>query len=352
MTSSEPHLVTVQFKDRRIDAVDGAVLGDGKKWLLLAAVKSGARRNGYLLIRQSYVRRLVPAGRFTSLAATVVGSWPPAPLTNADGNEVELDLDHKLLPIRTLGQNFKILGYHYERRKGEGLVDGVPGTVGSESVRFRIVGDDGVIRSSSTKLDRDSLIAVEISSPRLEKLAERMIEAPRVEESAVEATVVEEPSEEPKFMVRLGMPQDIAGIQALHQRDGFAPPAARFLERVMDDPDSLLVVAEDREGAVVGGAKANFIPASVTEPEGYYLSGIRVADGHRREGIGRELGAARLDWLRRRAQCAYATAPAPNQPGRRYLGALGFSEIPTPNPRTQPTDSVLMEIVFDESRAH
>lgn len=335
MTSIEPHLVTVHFKDRRIDSVDGAVLGDGKRWLLLAAVRSGARRNGYLLIRQKYVRRLVSVGRFTSLAATVVGSWPPAPLTDRSGNELDLDLDHKILPLRTLGQHFDVLGFHYERRKGEGLVDGVPGAVGNESLRFRIVNDNGTVRQNSTKLDRDALIALEIASPRLAKLAAKM-----------------ESAEEPRFMVRQGKPADVPGIQALHQRDGFAPPAKSFLERVMKDENSLIVVAEDRTGAVVGWAKTNFVPSSVTIPEGYYLSGIRVHDDHRREGIARELGAARLDWLRRRTSNVYASIPAPNQPARRYLGSLGFAEIPTPTPRTQPTDAVLMEIVFEESQAH
>lgn len=362
MTGSEPRILSIHFKDNRIDAIDGGIVDEGSKWILLAAVRGGARRNGHVLIRRKHVRKMVPVGKFTNLAATVVGSWPPAPLVDADGNSVDLDLDHGHLDLAELSRTAPVLGFHYERRKGEGLVDGVPVDFENDddaALRFRIVTDDGRVHSSVTELKRSALIALEIGSSRLAKLAAKMNE----EKSEPAASTVVENSEEiisaskvvpvksTPFLIRLANFKDVPGIQALHQRGGFAPPSPRFLERVMADENSMVIVAVDLEDHVVAWAKTNYIPASVAEPAGYYLTGVRVDDRHRRIGLAREMAAARLAWLRRRTVTVYASVPAPNQPARRYLSAVGFTEIPRATPRTSPTDSVLLELDFTDEAA-
>lgn len=356
MTGSEPRILSIHIKDNRIDAIDGGIVDEGSKWILLAAVRGGARRNGHVLIRRKHVRKMVPVGKFTNLAATVVGSWPPAPLVDADGNSVDLDLDHSHLDLAVLSRTAPVLGFHYERRKGEGLVDGIPVDFEYDdaALRFRIVTDDGRVHSSVTELKRSALIALEIGSSRLVKLAAKMSE-----EKSEPATSTEEiisaskavPVKSTPFLIRLANFKDVPGIQALHQRGGFAPPSPRFLERVMADENSMVIVAVDPEDHVVAWAKTNYIPASVAEPAGYYLTGVRVDDQHRRIGLAREMAAARLAWLRRRTDTVYASVPAPNQPARRYLSVVGFTEIPRATPRTSPTDSVLLELDFTDEAA-
>ena len=120
MTGSEPRILSIHFKDNRIDAIDGGIVDEGSKWILLAAVRGGARRNGHVLIRRKHVRKMVPVGKFTNLPPTVVGSWPPAPLVDADGNSVDLDLDHGHLDLAELSRTAPVLGFHYERRKAVG----------------------------------------------------------------------------------------------------------------------------------------------------------------------------------------------------------------------------------------
>ncbi|MGY5319252.1 N-acetyltransferase family protein [Neomicrococcus lactis] len=357
MTGSEPRILSIHFKDNRIDAIDGGIVDEGSKWILLAAVRGGARRNGHVLIRRKHVRKMVPVGKFTNLAATVVGSWPPAPLVDADGNSVDLDLDHGHLDLAELSRTAPVLGFHYERRKGEGLVDGVPVDFENDddaALCFRIVTDDGRVHSSVTELKRSALIALEIGSSRLVKLAAKMNEA-NSEPAASTVEIISAskavPVKSTPFLIRLANFKDVPGIQALHQRGGFAPPSPRFLERVMADENSMVIVAVDLEDHVVAWAKTNYIPASVAEPAGYYLTGVRVDDQHRRIGLAREMAAARLAWLRRRTDTVYASVPAPNQPARRYLSAVGFTEIPRATPRTSPTDSVLLELDFTDEAA-
>ncbi|GAB2894585.1 GNAT family N-acetyltransferase [Neomicrococcus lactis] len=357
MTGSEPRILSIHFKDNRIDAIDGGIVDEGSKWILLAAVRGGARRNGHVLIRRKHVRKMVPVGKFTNLAATVVGSWPPAPLVDADGNSVDLDLDHGHLDLAELSRTAPVLGFHYERRKGEGLVDGVPVDFENDddaALCFRIVTDDGRVHSSVTELKRSALIALEIGSSRLVKLAAKMNEA-NSEPAASTVEIISAskavPVKSTPFLIRLANFKDVPGIQALHQRGGFAPPSPRFLERVMVDENSMVIVAVDLEDHVVAWAKTNYIPASVAEPAGYYLTGVRVDDQHRRIGLAREMAAARLAWLRRRTDTVYASVPAPNQPARRYLSAVGFTEIPRATPRTSPTDSVLLELDFTDEAA-
>ncbi|GAA2560629.1 ribosomal protein S18 acetylase RimI-like enzyme [Neomicrococcus aestuarii] len=366
MTSSEPRILSIHFKDHRIESIDGGIVEEGTKWILVAAVRGGARRNGHVLIRRKFIRKMVPVGKFTNLAANVVGSWPPAPLLGADGQPLELDLNHGRLSLQSIAEHYPVLGFHYERRKGEGLVDGVLQLEDDDAaLRFRIVTDEGRVRSGITTLDRSSLIALEIGSSRLSKLAAKMADSARVEETlAVEAPVVEAPADveiisatkafeiKPSaYLVRLANFQDVPGIQALHRRGGYAPPSPRFLERVIADEDSLVVVAVDREESVVGWAKANYIPSSIADPAGYYLTGVRVDDDHRRNGLAREMAGARLSWLRRRTDTVFASVPAPNQPARHYLSSLGFREIPQEEAPVQPGNSVLLELTLDAGQA-
>ncbi|MBM9510091.1 GNAT family N-acetyltransferase [Streptomyces sp. KK5PA1] len=62
-------------------------------------------------------------------------------------------------------------------------------------------------------------------------------------------------------------------------------------------------------------------------PDGFYLSGLVVAPGHRHQGVGTALVRARLAWVARRAPYAWYFANARNVASLRLHAELGFVEV-------------------------
>jgi RimJ/RimL family protein N-acetyltransferase len=62
-------------------------------------------------------------------------------------------------------------------------------------------------------------------------------------------------------------------------------------------------------------------------PPGYYLSGIVVADSHRRQGIGTSLCQTRIDWVTPRAHDIWYFTNCLNTASRRLHKRMGFCEV-------------------------
>ncbi|WP_416957608.1 GNAT family N-acetyltransferase [Nocardioides sp. T5] len=102
-----------------------------------------------------------------------------------------------------------------------------------------------------------------------------------------------------------------ASIIATHAGGTVDEWHTRFAE-VLADPARLFIVAE-ADGAVVGFGQARFVASrdssgGSTAPGGWYLSGVTVASGYRRRGVGRRLTEARLERLEGQV-VYYAAAP-------------------------------------------
>jgi ribosomal protein S18 acetylase RimI-like enzyme len=98
--------------------------------------------------------------------------------------------------------------------------------------------------------------------------------------------------------------------------------------------DQSLVVVAETHGAVVGIGRVKYFrpPPNApvnTAPEGWYLFGLIVAPSERRQGIGRALTIARLDWIAERASCAYYFANARNEVSLALHRELGFADVTT-----------------------
>ncbi len=93
---------------------------------------------------------------------------------------------------------------------------------------------------------------------------------------------------------------------------------------------TLLVLASVAEG-VVGVGRCSYIERPYEGldriPSGWYLQGVRVSQGWRRQGIGRALTRRRLEWLERRTDTIYYTTLAGNRPSIALHRAFGFDEI-------------------------
>lgn len=100
----------------------------------------------------------------------------------------------------------------------------------------------------------------------------------------------------------------------------------RFLVSQLDDPDSLVLVAE-RSGEVVGYVYAGLEPMSWRElraPCGF-LHDVYVAEGERRRGVARALLKAAIEWIASRGQPRVVLwSAAGNDAAQRLFDRLGF----------------------------
>jgi ribosomal protein S18 acetylase RimI-like enzyme len=106
--------------------------------------------------------------------------------------------------------------------------------------------------------------------------------------------------------------------------------AARFAAELAD-PDACLLVAADDGQVRAYGRVGRFdpppgAPANVAPP-GYYLTGLLVAPGFRRLGLGQRLTRARMAWTATRATEIWFFANAANQASLRLHQRLGFREV-------------------------
>ena len=99
-------------------------------------------------------------------------------------------------------------------------------------------------------------------------------------------------------------------------------------DRVAEEADGVWTEA----GRVLAYGRASWFepgagaPAG-TAPAGYYLTGLMVAPGYRRRGIGERLTRARMSWAAERADEIWFFANARNGASLRLHAGLGFEEV-------------------------
>jgi GNAT superfamily N-acetyltransferase len=151
-------------------------------------------------------------------------------------------------------------------------------------------------------------------------------------------STVRSPSAGP-VVIRDACPADAPGCAALtasHWGDDDTVAVGgdaeqRWLNRYTENiraPDRYVVMAE-LDGQVIGcGQAVYFTPPpdahTGTAPAGWYLVGLIVRPDHRSRGVGRMLTAARLDWIRERADEAYYFTNVRNRVSREAHRAAGF----------------------------
>lgn len=106
---------------------------------------------------------------------------------------------------------------------------------------------------------------------------------------------------------------------------------ARAVGVSLRSSERVFFVAEHR-GAIVGYAKARYHRQTEGEPanaapEGWYLSGLVVAEAFRRRGVGDALTRARLARIAEHAGTAYYFANENNQASIELHAHLGFREL-------------------------
>ena len=155
--------------------------------------------------------------------------------------------------------------------------------------------------------------------------------------------------------VRQATPEDVPALVALFQelermqadwrvftpRPGFYDEVGEKYREAMGNRDSVVLVAEDDEGEVVGMAygEAN-IPSRFSDERALDVSGVVVRAGYRGRGVGQQLvhEAARfardrgIDWIELKTF-------APNQGAMAFWEGLGFT--PRIVQLTSPTTALL-----------
>jgi len=104
---------------------------------------------------------------------------------------------------------------------------------------------------------------------------------------------------------------------------------ASFLGSMLDEPDALVLVAEDEGGEVVGYVFAALEPLSWKELRGPagYIHDLLVVEQACRSGIGTELMHAAIRWLRGRgAPRVLLGTAAQNAPAQSLFKRLGFRQ--------------------------
>jgi GNAT superfamily N-acetyltransferase len=141
--------------------------------------------------------------------------------------------------------------------------------------------------------------------------------------------------------VRQATPEDVPSLVALFQeldrlqadwrvftpRPGFYNEVGDKYQEAIDNPDAVVLVAEDDEGEVVGMAYGEArTPSRFSDERALELSGIVVRAGYRGRGVGRALvsEAARfadargVDWIELKTF-------APNRGAMEFWEELGFT---------------------------
>ncbi len=135
-------------------------------------------------------------------------------------------------------------------------------------------------------------------------------------------------------MIREATALDLEACVALARLADPGRTAAEWRRALRDDveyAERLLLVA-DEDGELVGYGRARLLepgtdaPADAA-PAGYYLSGVVVAPGRRRGGIGSALTRARLDWIGGRADDAWFFTNARNTASIGLHRRFGFEEV-------------------------
>ncbi|WP_232548505.1 GNAT family N-acetyltransferase [Propioniciclava soli] len=144
-------------------------------------------------------------------------------------------------------------------------------------------------------------------------------------------------------VVREGTPADAEPTGRLAaEREGDTP--ARWADRhahKLADGDHRLLVAE-AAGEIVGHGWVSYLRPTEGggrgAPDGWYLSGMVVAPGARRRGVGRLLTRARVASVLEHDDAVYYVVSASNRASRDLHAELGFTEV--------SDDFVLPGVVF------
>lgn len=117
---------------------------------------------------------------------------------------------------------------------------------------------------------------------------------------------------------------DFGSIAELCRAGGLLPWAPASLA----SGETKTVQVAVRNSRIVGLAKTHWhAQADGIAPAGHYLGGIIVHPSWRRQGIGRALTIARLDWIGERTKLAYYFTNEQNQASRALHASLGFERL-------------------------
>ncbi|GAA2983217.1 ribosomal protein S18 acetylase RimI-like enzyme [Microbacterium terrae] len=126
------------------------------------------------------------------------------------------------------------------------------------------------------------------------------------------------------MIIRHAHPDDLPGINAVHEACGRSPWDSRVLD---EDPDHCVVVAVVDDTIVGAGKTHHQMDAVAPAPAGYYLGGVSVHPDHRRRGIGHALTRARIDWIWQRSDTVLYFTDDHNVASQRMHAGFGFEEI-------------------------
>lgn len=155
--------------------------------------------------------------------------------------------------------------------------------------------------------------------------------------------------------VRQATPEDVPSLVALFQeldrmqadwrvftpRPGFYDEVGVKYQEALANPDTVVLVAEDDEGEVVGMAYGESrVPSRFSDERAMEVSGVVVRAGYRGRGVGRELvhEAARFASERGIGWVELKTF-APNRGAMEFWEDLGF--VPRVVQLTTPTKDLL-----------
>lgn len=135
--------------------------------------------------------------------------------------------------------------------------------------------------------------------------------------------------------MRKATPSDLDACALLisnHESGEFEDWRSRF-EQDLANPQRHFLVATIDDLVVAYGHTTFHTRTSESEagasPSGYFLSGLLVSPGHRREGLGTLLTVARIDELRRVTGVIYYRAEPDNQATIDMHSQLGFRKVET-----------------------
>jgi GNAT superfamily N-acetyltransferase len=106
--------------------------------------------------------------------------------------------------------------------------------------------------------------------------------------------------------------------------DAYLPAFAE----IAANPHSLVAVAEGEDGAILGCIQLSFLRSlSHRGARRCEIEDVRVASGHRRQGVGRSLIAWAVEEARRReCRMVQLFMHREREPARRFYAAMGFGQ--------------------------
>lgn len=118
------------------DRLDGSIVAQSSKWLLLA-IEYDAGFDGHALVRVSDVRRIqqYPSSSFVERALDREGHWP-LPLLEG------VDLSSTRAAVESLAASESLVAIYYEQEHADECLIGVPRTFGRKKFRLQNVGTD------------------------------------------------------------------------------------------------------------------------------------------------------------------------------------------------------------------